>query len=224
MSKLKKFSVIILFVSAFAFAGCGGSSNDNSSNILFEDHFSYTAASPWSPENGWSSTNGNQWNITAGGVSGNALEYPGTGYNPLINSFIGTDYQVSVRFKPVNMHIGGWPIYILARVLDDGNWYGACIVDFGANSYLRIVKLIGGNDTVIKEELFKNGLLDSSEYYTLTIKVQGSTITAMCSGEILPVTISATDVEYSSGKVGIVVWDNTGTYSILFDDFSVSSL
>jgi hypothetical protein len=207
-----------------AFTGCGGSGDGEVSNILFKDHFSYAAASPWVPENGWSCVNGNQWNITAGGVSGNALEYPGTGYNPIINSFTGADYQVSVRFKPVNMHTGGWPIYVLARVQDDENWYGACIVDLGGDSYLRIIKLIGGNDILIKDVLFKNGLLDSNVYYTLSIKLEGTAITATCFGESSPVTISGTDVEYSSGKVGIVVWDNIGAYSIFFDDFIVSGL
>lgn len=211
--------------------GCGDGSGGGgeggggpSRHILFEDHFEYTVASPWTPENGWSSTG--TWNIVTGGVTGNALEFPpGNSVSFVINDFSGSNYEVAVRFKAVSTITGGWPIYLLARAQDSDNWYAAGIYeDTEKNVYLITSENVAGSASLLNTSKFKDGLLDNGTYYTLRIKVDGNNITATCSGGGFSTTTTATATDFTDGKVGIGVWTNPGPYNVLFDDFTVSSV
>jgi hypothetical protein len=197
------------------------------STVRFSDQFEYTPASPWAPLNGWSSTRIGPvpWQIVTGGVTGNALRFPpASGLSGLINSYSNTNYKVSVRVMvAADTSAGtGWPIYVLARATDENNFYGVGIYCDSVNCYLELTRSVGISSTRIASESFKTGHFDNGIYYTLTITVNGNSIIGACSGGGDSATVSGTANDFASGRPGVLVWTNPGTYDVLFDDFTVT--
>jgi hypothetical protein len=187
---------------------------------LFQDKFEYSPTANWTPTGNWTSMYGSTWKIVSSGVTGNALEFPpSTNIDGMLNSYTGSDYKVSVRVR-VAVDNSSWPIYVIARAQDVTNFYMAEIYD-DTDSYLRLERYVAGSNTELAVTTFKTGTLDNSIYYTLTIQVQGSTITATCTGGGATKTISATDTTFINGKVGFMVWTGSGPFDVLFDDFTV---
>jgi pectate lyase len=220
----KIFFVVLLLSLGFSLCSCG--KRDNGST-LFQDNFEYAIASPWVltvPVNGWSNTvPPNDWNIVGGGVSGNALQYLGSGLSQLANNFSGSDYKISVQFMPVNL-ITDNPFCLAGRIDVSNNCYLVCVNDNGSNVYLDIEKYNSGSLVLLVSVLAVASPLNSSAWYTLTMTLKGTTITGDLSGGTLTeTTLTATDSTYPSGKVGILVSSINPAFNVLFDDYLVVS-
>jgi hypothetical protein len=212
--------LVLSFISVLF--GCGNGGGGDSSNIAMSDNFEYSANSPWTPSNGWTELQGGSWNIVGGGVTGNALQYHSNAIAVLANSYTGTDYTISARFMPVNLS-ASWSSGIIGRLQDQDHWYGALITNTGGNMTLQLIRDNGISLAVLQASAITTGTpLDASTWYTLTLKLSGTTITGTFTGGGYNVTINATDATYANGRAGIVGWNNNAAYDARFDNLTVT--
>lgn len=218
--------LIITFL-VLSIIGCGSSNNLPISfpKVLFQDKFEYPVATPWVPSNGWSEVLGTDtWNIVSGGVSGNALQYNATGSKILINDFSESNYRISVLVKPVNIIAGGWPFGIIGRYQDNDNCYFTQVFDDTTNIWFSLRRIVAGVETPIQADVhFKTGHLDPDTWYTLTLTADGTTVTSTFSGGGDTATLTGTETNLTSGKVGIKVQNNDPAYNAYFDNFTVKA-
>jgi sugar lactone lactonase YvrE len=186
---------------------------------LYEDHFEYAAASPWTPENGWSGSSA--WNIVSGGVSGNAAQWV-SGNTPLIyNNCTGSSYTVSVTFQMGAN--GGFP-YSICRILDDENYYSVLVQEITSSPQrtdIQMGKRVAGAAWGLSECKFIDGYLNRANWYTLSISIRGEVFEGTCTGDGTTATLNFGASNFTAGKPGFKFGGGGGT-SILFDDFTVT--
>lgn len=216
---MKKIIFVVLSLSlGLSLFGCGKIGDD--ATMLFQDNFEYATATPWdltTPVNGWSNTVGpDNWNI----VSGNALQYLGSGVSQLANSYSGSDYKISVQFMPVTLFTDS-PLCLAGRIQGSNDCYLVCVNDNGTNIYLNIERYNAGSLILLASLIVVPDPLVSA-WYTLTMTLKGTTITGDLSGGTLTeTTVSVTDTTHANGKVGILVSNINPTYDVLFDNYLV---
>lgn len=200
----------------------------NAKWVLFCDNFNYPSENNWTPINGWTKYDNNdnnsvQWNIVSGGNSANALEYSNNSYPAqLINSYISANCMISIQFKPVNINSGG-TFGVIGRAQDEKNYYAVEVYYFGGNTYWRLVKQITNNLSPLDTQKIKDGALDQNTFYTLTLTMNGSSLTGTFSGGGLsPQNITYSDSTWGSGKVGIKVGNSNASFHVIFDNFLVN--
>jgi hypothetical protein len=223
------FVVSFLFLSLLLF-GCQTSDDGT---VLFSDNFDYAVAIPWDltspPVNGWSKPipvgPASNWNIVGNGNPANALEYNGSGRSQLANTFTGSDYQISVQFKPGTLSTDTH-FCLAGRIRGTNACYVVCVSDNAGNIYLDIENYVPDSVTLLASSIVSTSLLDSSTWYTLTMTLQGSTITGDISGGgLIDTTVTFTDTTYPNGGVGIMAWSGTvSTFEVLFDNYQVTSI
>lgn len=226
----KLFFSILLLSLALSLFSC--SKKDDTA--LFRDNFDYVIASPWdltSSVNGWSNigTSVSSWNISSGGESGNALQYEGTAKAQLVNSYTNSDYKISVQFRPANIvDADQRPFGLIGRIQATNGCYWVYVYTNDADNYVYLVIATydGSSSSPIKYTTVSSGSpLDTSTWYTLTMTLDGTTITGEISGGGLDTTVTATDSTYTSGQVGILVWNGTvADYNVYFDNYAVTTI
>ena len=216
-----------LLVTFLVITGCSSSSGGAVDSNVFSDNFdSYALENPWTPLGGWTGTG--TWAIVAG-LSGNGVQKVDTGSANLTSSYTGTDYTVSVRVRPTAI-ANSWYFGICAR--DDGsnNRYCAFLNDNTSTptTAISIFKFWNngstGGDRI--SETYIASDLDTSTYYTLTLKVSGLLITATVTDGINSHTVTWTDDGGSgsiipSGTAGLMIYSGLA-YPVIYDNFIVT--
>jgi|GEM_PF-6148238 len=242
MKKVYLFQMTILsvfLVSFLVIAGCGsGGGGAAAPGYAFQDNFdSYTAAHPWTPAGGWAygdSSDSGAWSIENSGLTGNGLEFIGSGVDFLVSSYTGDDYTVTVRVRPTSIVVGqGFGIF--ARYDAGKNCYGMVVFNKspGPGNSLAIYKFYnsdGSNGAPWVIDYLATAL-DTDTYYTLTLKVSGSVpnpvITATVTDGVNSQTLTYTDDNSTygsaipSGKAGVWVYASSGI-PVIYDDFTVA--
>ncbi len=143
-----------------------------------------------------------------------ALRHVATGGKRVYANYTGTDYTFSARMKPGHL---GTSAGIVARFTDDNHYYGLTLES--ATIALRKFPHIAA--PVSEAYTF-----DTSTWYTLTLKVSGTTITGTVTDGTTTATVTIhDDGTYdsnpcnASGKIGLseLVQDQT-----CFDDIKVT--
>lgn len=154
--------------------------------------------------------NANGWTVVSGTwAMSNGTAYKGTTANGMaINGQSSwTDYSVQARVKK-----DARVPCILARYSDSGNFYNLEITNTG----LDLWKIVGGTWTRIGT--YPTAIANKT-WYTLTLSVQGTTITGSLDGVER---ITATDASHLSGRMGLR--SSGGSTSAVFDDVLVEAL
>jgi len=216
------------------FASCddggGGGSIPSGSSYDFSDNFdSYSAANPWTPAGGWTSSSSNVWAIVAGS-SGNGVESLNGNNLFLLSSYTGTDYTVSAKVRATSI-THSYQFGICARY-NGGAYYSAAIATMDStHTYLLICKkntsdgsLGNGGGVYLSTDI------STSTYYTLTLTVTGSVnpeLTATVTDGTNSRTITCTDDATYYGPVitsGYAAINTAGYQNVIFDDFTVTEL
>lgn len=206
----------------FAFGCGGGGGGADGQTIVFEDHFEYTPASPWTPVNNWTKY-ANDWNIVTGGVTGNALQSNLSGVTYLINDFTDSDYEITVKVKTPVLLPNGCPFCIIGRCQNSSQFYRFSVYYEPSITATRLILEVNAGPTSIDIVTFKTGYLDTSTFYTMTLSMSGDQITGTFSDGVTTATVTGTDSTYSSGKVGLAIWNSAPLGTVLFDDFIVTT-
>jgi hypothetical protein len=143
-----------------------------------------------------------------------------------VNTYSGSDYQISVQFMPVNVvDTDHRPFGLVGRIQDTYKCYWVYVYDDGTYVYLVVATYDGSSSVALNYEVVSSAHLDPSTWYTLSMTLESSTITGKISGGSLTnTTVTATDSTYTSGKVGILVWSGTvADYNVYFDNYVVTT-
>jgi hypothetical protein len=207
--------------------------SDSASPLFaFQDNFdSYSLANPWTPPaGGWKSTAAGDWAIVTSAFSGNGVKFLKSTNTNLDSSYSGTDYTVSAKACPtVISNSNGFGLS--ARRDSSNNYYRMVVIDDTATQITRlfIFKVYNSGASSYSAALgtFLSTDLNTSQYYTLSLKVSGAVITATATDGTNTKTITWTDpgTTYdpviSSGKAGIFMFTGAA-YPVIFDDFTVT--
>jgi hypothetical protein len=171
-----------------------------------------------SPPDGWQSLYNRMWSIVAGGVTGNALYFAPNYLDLFVHPSDTSDYEISVQIKHSLMPTPAYTAGLVGRRSDNYNYY-SCDIYTDTSHITRLVLRkywMQENPHIVATVVMNSiicfmGDIDPNIYYTLSMKVRGSDITATLSGmpAIPPVSVSYTDdgIKYgpvlTGGYVGI---------------------
>lgn len=212
----KKFlGLVLISLILLVLSGCGG--GGSKVTVKLNETFSAYNASDWD------AIGVSTWSISTD--SGNPVLQHTAGNSWLIyKNYIGNDYTVSVRIKPsaTDAFCG-----ILARSVDPTNFYSLTI-DGGSPSNLKLRKFVDGGDNYPSPDGIATFIvLNTSNYYTLTLKVKGTTITGKITDGTNTATLSYNDnanfngaPAFTSGKAGL--FDMSLSMNTIFDDLKIT--
>ena len=105
--------------------------------------------------------------------------------------------------------------YYRVLLMNDPSWSGLDSSGTAVNTPLqRIQKFVDGEPVILAENKVSNAYPPG--YFSLTADVRGDTIRAFLNGNLI---LTAIDATYSSGKIGMLSYANSGAY---YDDISIT--
>jgi len=132
------------------------------------------------------------------------------------NGVPSADYYVEARIKPMtNSTTGNKQLYLVARYVDAGNWYGAGlnVQSSTTSTQVEIAKMLAGS--LSRPYQSKNPIAMDAQFYTVRLEMIGSTLTVYLDGRKLG---SVTDTAFAQrGLIGLY----TANKSFQIDDVRV---
>jgi hypothetical protein len=158
---------------------------------LFSDDFETDAIG--SVPTGWTVVSGSAWSVQQDGTHVLKQNDPSTANAHVIvaGSASWTDYTVQASMKPGANDLNQSSV-LMARFVDNSNHYSFLLKN---NSEWYLGSVVNGNWTTFGQGTFNY----SSQFYTLTLTVKGSTISGAINGTTL---VTATDTSFASGMIG----------------------
>jgi hypothetical protein len=127
------------------------------------------------------------------------------------------DYYVEARIRPMaNSTTGNKQLYLVARYVDAGNWYGAGlnVQSSTTSTQVEIAKMLA-NGTLSRPKQVKAPIAMDAQFYTVRFEMIGSTLTVYLDGKNLG---SVTDASFAQrGLIGLY----TANKSFQIDDVRV---
>ena len=165
----------------------------NSGAPLYSEDFNDGLAQNWTVVNGTWAVESNEYSGT--NLSDEAISY----YSP--QNFNNFTYTGTLRY------ISGTTdndAYALFRYQDSNNYYMLYLSRSAGNQYLKLYKKVGGTFIQIGSQQAYNPPLDTNINFTITCN--GISINASVNDGTNNPSVSATDYAYSSGKIGLRVY------------------
>jgi hypothetical protein len=203
------------------------------------DNFNSYPVGAWvPPTNGWQSLSNRMWSITTGGVTGNALWFTPNYTDELVHSSDAFDYNLSVQIKHSLTLTSSYYASLIGRCTDYNSYYGCHLYTDTTQSphSTRLALTKSWHEGLISNivylkviEFFKEDI-NPNVYYTLSMRIKGSTIVATAGTVTIPtVSISYTDDGIKYGPV--LMGGNVGVSSLAavsfhpyFDNFTYKKI
>jgi len=143
---------------------------------------------------------GNGWSAVSGSlkiVSGEARNDTARAMHTAVQTgFVGATQTVAAKFASMDNNLG--PQFgVVLRYQDAANYY-RCYRSAGGSSTVRIAKVVGGVETVLKWMNIGNPM--KGVFFTLSCQVSGTTLTLQINGTTW---ISVSNSIFASGSVGL---------------------
>jgi len=202
------------------------------------DNFDSYPIGAWAPPtNGWQSVNNKVWSITYGVLTGKVLWFTPNDWDLLVHPSDVSDYEISVQIRHSLIPNSSYNAGLVGRCSDRTSFYSSYI--YTDDTHTTVLELrknwMDGSSTasvILKNIHCFNGNIDPNIYYTLSMKVKGSDITAtlyFSSPAIPPVSVSYTDdgitlgPVLTGGYVGVSSWAVV-SFHPYFDNFTYDRL
>jgi len=165
-------------------------------------------------------TLGNGWSVVSGSlkvVAGEARNDVAKALHMAVRPGLsGAVQTVTASFASMSNNVGP-RLGLVLRYQDASNYY-TCYRMTGGSSVLRIAKVVGGVETVLKSVTIANPAANA--LFTLSCQASGNMLTLQLNGVTK---VSAGDAAFASGSVGFAMGGgNGGTVSHRADNFSAT--